>query len=79
MIRDPDIKNSKVKHLWRNTDNNNAISSAFGSLNVTNAVFDCPGSLHAKTHKKEATLTNWVKFPHSNLKKFQREKGQTLK
>jgi hypothetical protein len=28
------------------TDNNNAISSALGSLNVTNAVFDCPFSLH---------------------------------
>lgn len=29
------------------TDNNKAISSAFGSLNVTNAVFDCPCSLHS--------------------------------
>lgn len=37
-------KTTKAK-IEEITDNNKAISSARGSLNVTNAVFDCPGSL----------------------------------
>lgn len=40
-----------MKQIWRNTDNNNAISSALGSLNVTNAVFDWPGSLQPTPKK----------------------------
>ena len=62
------------------TDNNNAISSAFASLNVTNAVFDCPDSLQPKneTHYIHAASDFMTYKMHEVLKRKIGERAQIL-
>lgn len=57
------------------TDNSKAISSAFGSLNVTKAVLDCPCSLHPapKSVNKRQQLSSNTHY--SNLK-YHHRKGE---
>lgn len=52
------------------TDNKQAISSAFGSLKVTNAVLDCPGSLQPPQIKQKEDIYKFTGVNNNNLHKY---------
>lgn len=52
------------------TDNKQAISSAFGSLKVTNAVLDCPGSLQPPQIKQKEDIYKSTGVNNNNLQKY---------